>query len=930
MFRQTCLLTFALILGPSTAMADWKAAADPSPEKPVQWPAGVKLDIGTPKSFADPVIVFADRGGPFVAVGVPEFNVTSMAVYDLRTSEKVGDVSVPMRMTTMVLSQDGLILAGYPEDSKKPTFTTFDVVSGRELASVPVEFGGEMVTFVGNDKVAYRSRAGKDRDLHLIEAKTGTELTKFATAITLNVPPVASPGGKFLAMAKQDGIAILSTSDASLVGELTTKVPKPDAKPGAFLGGFSVKGMVFSPDGSLLAAMSDGGDQARILVWSMKDGKLAHDISLEKILFAFFDGPKLEWLPDGSGWLLNASIVVDRETGKIIWTHPLNHTRSPRRAMDTGSIVYLDSTNRDARKLMIATTSKEKIAAIRASLKSGGTAFDAALPKVVVTDFSKAKEVEIPLPGVAWTITLEPGPATPAVARRPIPLTRKGLEIDGLFITSGSKPFAVLDIAKRENAFTAVTETTSRQLEVLDLSTGKVTTTFDLAPGCQVVSVSADGKYALTRDLGTNQRVDVWSSEKQSHVVGWKPYAKEAEAGRKITFAAFAGAMLITMNSTGLLVGWNPANATPVYRATLLGFKSPRVSPSGKHLVGVQQGVVRFLDATTGSAVGDLEPKASGEFTMQGPIGIRSDGQEVAVLLQKATDFETLLVRWDAKGKRLEEVPYPGVSFGTPSLAYVSDDHLLIDNRELYDIKRKAVVWRYAMTGAGKFPSQSPEGRTWYVVPSGFDGPASIVAATLPEDEVIGYVKAVVDGPDAILKPGTKVAIDLEVTGSYADKAKDASLEAVKAQLKINGFVYAPDADLKLKLKVSERKTGEKIEFRKLYSGILDSSPNAKLSVEEIEILTSAELRSEAELLWKQPDQKLRMGEFFGIIRLPDKDTNLTDYLYKQVWDKVPGRTASVGMPRFLAKTPLGVMGLPGNSLLQAGGPTTMKPVVKR
>ena len=929
MTRRTCLLAFFLVLAPATlTAAEWKAKVDPSPEKPAEWPAEVKLDIGTPKSFFDPVVAFADRGGPFVAVGVPEAKLTSMAIYDLRTSEKIGDVSVPMRMTKLALSSDGLILAGYPEEAGKPTFATYDAVSGRQYSTVAVQSGGDTIAFVGNDKVAYQSRAS--RDIHLIEAKTGKELAKFTADNGRDATPAASPGGSFLALTKQDGIAIHSTADGALVGELSTNVAKPDAKPGSFVGGFAVKGLAFSPDGSQLAAMADSGGQVRLLVWSMKDGKLAHNLTLDKLPFAFFDGPKLEWLPDASGWLVNAANVVDRETGQVIWSYPMGNSRSPRRAIDTGAIVYVDSTIRDARKLKVATLAKDKIAAIRAALKSGGTAFDATLPKVVATDFTKAKETDVPLPGVPWTVTLEPAPAIPAVARRPIPLARKGLEIDGLFVLGGAKPSAVLDIAKRDNSVAPANEATPRQLETVDLATGKVTATFDLPAGCQVVGVAADGRFAVTRDVGSHQRLDVWSVEKKAHAVGWKPYEKEAEAGRKVTFAGFAGSLLLTLNATGQLVGWNPADATPVYRAMLQGFQSPTVSPSGKHLIGVQGGVVRFLDAATGSVVGDLEPKAMGELIGQGHIGIRSDGKEVAVLLRKVNEVGMLLVRWDAAGKRIEEVPYPGISFSTPSLVYADDDHLLFDNRELYDIKRKAVVWQYMMLGAGKFAARTPDGRAWYACSTGFDGPAAIVAATLPEEEVLGYVKDVVDGPNAILKPGTKVAVDVSVTGSYADKAKEATTDAVKGQLKANGFVFAADAELKLTLKVVERKTGEKLEFRKMFNGFRDANPNVRLSVDEIEILTTTELRSGTELLWNVPNQKIRMGEFFGIIRLPEKDTNLTEYLYKLVWDKVPSRVAGLGMPRFLAKTPDGMMALPGNTQLQAGGPTTVKPTVKR
>lgn len=930
MVRVVCSLLLLCPLG--VQAAEWTVKVDPPAAKPYVWPADWKLDLPLPKmgGFGAPVLAFTQPASPFVVVGYPDFKQSVSTIYDLQTAKKLGEITVPKRMFRQALSADGKILAGFPEEFPKQTLQTFDVATGKTLATLPVEFGGEFVFFVGNEQVAYRARGGTKRDILIADAKSGKEVGKIPAEAFLLVPPIVSPGGAYMVIPKQESIVFWNLREGKQVAELTTKVRKPTDVPGASPAYFQVRGIAFSPDGGLLAAMSEGLD-ARILVWSMKDGQVVQDIMTDKMTFVAFDGSKIEWLPDESGWLLNGTHVVDRTTGKTIWSMPQDFgTMAHRRAADAGTLITMDAKDRNAPKLHLATQPKDKIAAIRAALKSGGSAVDAVLPKLATPNVAQAKEIDVPLPGLAWKATIDAVPETPMVARRPVPLTRKVTEYEGLFLTHGAKPMAVFDLAKKDNAFGPASESSPRQLEVVDLTTGKITTTFDLPAGCQMVGISDDGRFALTRDMALQQRLDLWSIEKKAHIVGWKPYGTETvENNRKITFVGFAGSTLLTQNAVGLCIAWNTSNATATYTLNLRGSQSPLISPSGKHLVVVQHGVVRFIEVATGTFVGDLEPKAQGDFTVQGPVAIRSDGKEVSALVRVGHLAPTMLVRWDHTGKRIEEVPYPGFVFGTPTLSYADDQHLLFDKRDLYDIQRKAILWRYMLGGMGKIAQRTPDQRVWYVTGNPLNAETALTALALPEEAVSNYVKEIADGKSAILQAGTKVNVAVAMLGTYAEKVKETTLTAVKTTLKLHDLVYDEKADLVLSISIGERKTGDTIAFRKLFGGIRDTDPFAKLTVPEIEILVSTELRAGTELLWSSP-QKLTMGDFYGIIRLPDDGTNLTDYLYKQIWDKVPGRAAAMSLPRFLAKTPDGLMTLPGNTILQVGGPNTMKPTVKK
>lgn len=924
MLRQPLLL-LALLAAPAAA-ADWTAKAD-APADPVKWPADLKVELPAPTSFFDPEVTFADQGGPFVALAAGDVGGTAAprTVYDLRTGKAVAELKDVGKMEKRVLGPDGKFFAGVVGQFGKQTVSVFDVTTGKATAEFPVR-GVEVLAFAGPDKVVYQGGFG-DKDLHVIDAKTGKGVVAFPPGKGFRrCPPAFSPGGKYAAVAEGDDVTLFALADGSEAGKVSTKAER--AKPGELPKFFHCEWLAFSPDGAFLAAISGAGHDPRVMAWSLADGKQVADLALEKNPAAgFYDGPKLEWLPDGSGWLLNGAAVYDRDSGRILWkvTEGGGFGRGLRRAVAANTVIYLDAKDNKNRVLKTTGIPADKLATIRTTVRGGGTALDAALPKLKEVDAGAAPEAEGALPGAAWAAAIDPAPAGPQAARRPIPLTVAPPEIDGVFVSSGDKPVAVFDLVKRENPF-AQADSAPRRVEAVSLTTGKAAGKIDLPPGCKLVAISADGAQAVTVDQPDQRRVDVWSVADGKHVVGWLPFPKAAEKDRKLRFVGVSGDKLLTLNVAGQLVCWQLADAKPVYRASLPGLLAPTLTPGGKHLVGCAGGVVRFIDAATGAVKGDLEPKGLAPFEERGPtaVAIRPDGTEVAALFRKQGETAVTLARWDAKGKLLGETGISVPAFGTPDVQYAGADHLLIDHRHLYDVKRKALVWTYTLGGVGKFASRVPDGRVWYAAGAFGPGQASLVAVQLPEEPIEGYVKDVIEGPGTILKPGTKVGVRLNFTGSHAADAKKAAQESVYQTLKDYGLVPGEAGDLALEVTVTQKETGEKLEFRQMFGGL--RNPRNDLTVKEIELECKATLSSLDGELWAPPAQKMRMRESFGIIHLPDKDTNLTDYLYKQVWDRVPGWAAGVGVPRYLAKTDAGVVSLPGHSTLTAGGVTTQKP----
>jgi hypothetical protein len=132
-----------------------------------------------------------------------------------------------------------------------------------------------------------------------------------------------SPGRKYLAFGSADGVLrMIEIATGEVSAELRFDLPR---------GRWAVaKSVEFSPDGAELAVWykSDeypgGPPNSRIVCWDLATGKLLdqHDfnVSLSRVRNRLHHSQQLVWLPDGSGWIASGKWLVDRTSGKIIWS----------------------------------------------------------------------------------------------------------------------------------------------------------------------------------------------------------------------------------------------------------------------------------------------------------------------------------------------------------------------------------------------------------------------------------------------------------------------------------------------------------------------------------------------------------------------------------------------------------------------------------
>jgi hypothetical protein len=450
-----------------------------------------------------------------------------------------------------------------------------------------------------------------------------------------------------------------------------------------------------------------------------------------------------------------------------------------------------------------------------------------------------------------------------------------------------------------------------------------------------VLGASADGMSVLTTDIQDGRRVDVWSFESGKHVVGWRPYPQEPDKEQKVAFARGVTAeQILTVGVSGKIVLWSLPDCKPVYVAEVPELTAVQCTPDDKYLAGLQRGVVRVFEIASGKLAGELEPPFPPLVDPNAPkvLALRPDGKEAAAILGKAGEAPHL-VRWDlSTGKMLYDASFRYVAPTGLKLAYAGPKHMLIDDRELFDLERKTTVWGYHLQpgNEGKIATERPDNRCWYAVSTGFNQEnSSLVAATIPEFDVEKYVQTIADGPNALLRPGTRLAVQLNFNGAESGEARNKTLEVLRQSFERRGLKVADSADMVLQVTVSQRDTGETIEFRKMFPNI-GENPFATKSVSVIELdCQSALLVSGAEM-WKSSGEKLNMRHIFGILHLPDKNTDIGQYLHSQLWANVPAWADRAALPRFLARSKDGVQALPGNSTLSASGVQTGNPTVQR
>lgn len=805
-------------LGPSGAPADWRVQVDPLAE-----PLVFLKDLSIPLGGRDGEILFPTARSPYALVGKPHL----LEVWDLRTGGKVRSVKTDhLRLADMRLSADGDYVASWNPQDRVGDGAGASVLVGKLTSkkTSTIEVGQER-TFDGffdfGAPGQLIARAGKDsQHISVWNIEKNERLHEIPTALKVDEQsPAVSPGRRYLAWVEDElelVIADLTT------GQIAGRTVLPGERP-------KCQGMVFSHDGALLAGIFEVFPKSALYCWDVASGRLVNefDLEFENEMRMDLHGMRhglnerpLEWLADNSAWLLAGRAIFHRGQGKLIFSFPapkFGERLGPRRILDERRVAGLTGSE-DTRMLGVATLPKNEIARGSEVIAGGGGISDVGLPPLTEGDTSATALVALGA-AAGWRVKPDPAPAEAAGVRRQTPVVFEiGQPGPPLISPDGSR--AVLwgsqDLThgppRRRNSQSKGDGLLA--IESYDLQKGKriggVSMNYKgrvlaAAPDVSRVAVATEKTFHSAKDAKV--RIDVYSLPDGKPVAGFRPYDRTDLAFRHYT--AFVGSdLLVTGGWDVPLTAWSLPDCRAVY---LVHEAQPRqLSPGGKYLLATARGCLHFLDAATGEPLGTIpltDDVTAAAFNAQGTKLAIATGVSGSITASGLTSVR--LRTWELTTGQ------PELDFAVPlsagTIEWCGDEHLLLDNRSLVNLKQQGIVWNYNSFSNGH---ASTGNRHWWLTRTGAN--QFMLCRTELPDAAPAKAAAVQRSDQGLLRPGMRISLSVNLGGvpsSVADLPKRVT-DHFQKSLEQNGFIVGPGGEMTLTASATIANTSEKVQIR--------------------------------------------------------------------------------------------------------------------
>ena len=323
---------------------------DPDPVN-ISWDKLPKIKLAAGSDFDYP-----QAGTSIVAVRDLIGGAYTSTSWDLATGKSIGQIKgLPISVGERSMSPDGQILAVL--DGPRKNVQIWSFVEGKMTLTIPVEQGTAMV----NDMACLSSSRVLTYTLtqngtsfvkqwKLYDATTGQLLKSQNHEKSIDLNSVAvSFGGKYFASSElNEGTTIYRTE--TLEAAATLPMPAlPYATP---------SGAAFNAAGDQLSVVWTDSKTTLISTTKLADGSVSEisvpgHLTLSPITGQTYSGPAIEWLPDGTGWLLFGRTIVDAGSRQRVWTidtDGLNGTRR-RQLLPEGQLVYTGGANLETMKI---------------------------------------------------------------------------------------------------------------------------------------------------------------------------------------------------------------------------------------------------------------------------------------------------------------------------------------------------------------------------------------------------------------------------------------------------------------------------------------------------------------------------------------------------------------------------------------------------
>lgn len=268
----------------------------------------------------DSDVTFGPIGCPIVVVKNKVWHIEKKAV--VQTLQ--GDV--PAR-SLKAISGHGkwFAVADKSPNQRDTAVKIWNAVTGEQVLEVPgkEEHFVDLLRFSRQDYLLLGGRLSNEIEVH--EVSTGKQ---FPTIVCPSRRVRAeehdfTSDGKYFTASDKDTLIVVDTKTKKTAAVMES----PQNEEGKRIGLSLLKFVKFAPDAQELAAIIRETQGPRLLVWNSR-GKLVFNKVFPRLQHVFFFDPRLEWLPDKSGWIISGHIV-DRKLEKVVFGVRLRFAQDP-------------------------------------------------------------------------------------------------------------------------------------------------------------------------------------------------------------------------------------------------------------------------------------------------------------------------------------------------------------------------------------------------------------------------------------------------------------------------------------------------------------------------------------------------------------------------------------------------------------------------
>ncbi len=560
---------------------------------------------------------------------------------DLSSGELVGQRKcdlLPARR--FAFSNDGRQAYIHREASSFAVMNTVgELWGGTALSGARSHAGPSQWMGIVAEKVGLNLQVGSAQaELHLIWLPGHQGPSSFSLAnVALGSLPIEgafglSHGGRYFAALVARQLVLHDIESGKCVG--TARLPD-----GLDLDSCRCAGLFFSPDGKeIVALLTSRNDQPdRLLGWDAKSGELSQDWFVARedweqehgdVNLLAYEGRAVEWLPDGSGWLLYGHVVLPREASAETLGFPPSGDMSPRRLVNANNLVVRALLTEDVAALTLLDRGRGELMPV--TKENATLVADARWPEEL-----HARPWEVELDGIEFAAS---------AARREVVIPN-GMSHQLRFSSTPSR-YAAIGTAHQ-------TISEIKKVLVMDTATGTVTDTIDLPERTEhrVMDVSPDGRYVLTcRSRLLEHLVQVWDA-KAAQVVF--QFNLESHLGDSSALRLLPGdRLLVAINTppqirvcnfrtSEVLVAFHPGQD---HRFLQMG---GTVSPGGRTFVVMADNTLFIYDLLKGICV--AESPIRGPSQRNYPVvqsAFQLDGTRLYAIVRTRDEQGRLLV-WD-------------------------------------------------------------------------------------------------------------------------------------------------------------------------------------------------------------------------------------------------------------------------------------------